>query len=149
MILFSACTLIRYTLMAEIFAGLYVREFREYGKLAKIKSRKRSLEYCLEPVSWDVIVTPRLTKSESTQKNLREMRPTRVPSLQQGTCLSCYVVPGGRQAPGRCCRFKYSDKRGIDPRMQLRNSNLRDIAGFLSQRTTKNRIRTLTHGALS
>ena len=127
--------------MAEIFAGLYVREFRECGKLAKIKSRKRSLEYCLEPVTWNVIVTPRLTKSESTQENLRGTRPTRVRSLQQGTCLSCCVVPGGRPAPaaGRCCRFKYSDKRGIDPRMQLRNSNLRDIAGFLSQRTTKNR----------
>ena len=44
------------TLMAEIFAGLrasHFREFRECGKLAKIKSRKRTLEYCLEPVTWD------------------------------------------------------------------------------------------------
>ena len=125
--------------MAEIFAGLNVREFRECGKLAIIKSRTRSLEYCLEPVTWDVIITPRLTKSESTQENLRGMHPTRGRSLQQGTCLSCCVIPAGRPAPGRCCRFKYSDKRGIDPRTQLRNSNLRDIAGFLSQRTTKNR----------
>ena len=54
--------------MAEMFVGLYVREFCECGKLAKIKSRKRSLEDCLEPVTWDVIVTPRLTKSDSTRE---------------------------------------------------------------------------------
>ena len=66
------------------------------------KIAKQSLEYCLEPVTWDVIVTLRLTKSESTQENLRGTHPTRVCSLQQGTCLACCVVPGGRQAPGRC-----------------------------------------------
>ena len=113
MLLSSVTNDVKNTLMAEIFAGLYVREFRKCGKLAKIKSRKRSLEYCLEPVTWNVIVTLRLTKSESTQENLWGTRPTRVRSLQQGTCLSCCVVPGGRPAPGRCCRFKYSDKRGI------------------------------------
>ena len=53
--------------MAEIFAVLYIHEFREYRKLAKIKSRKRSLEYCLESVTWDVIVPLHLTKSENTR----------------------------------------------------------------------------------
>ena len=72
MLLSSVTNDVKNTLMAEIFAGLYVREFRECGKLAKIKSQKRSLEYCLEPVTWNVIVTLRLTKSESTKRTCGE-----------------------------------------------------------------------------
>ena len=132
--------------MAEIFAGLYVCEFRKCGKLAKIKLRKRSLEYCLQPVTWNVIVTSRLTKSESTQENLRGTRPTRVRSLQQITCLSCCVVPGGRPAPGRCCRFKYSDKRGIDPRY---NSETRTYKTLLDSFPNEQQRTELEHTALS
>ena len=83
-----------------IFANLIC----EYGKVVEINHKI----FCSHRPA---------IKSENTQENLWGTCPTEVASsyTPQRTGLPCCVVPGGRprQAPGRYCRLKYSDKCDI------------------------------------